>query len=183
MDIVDLAINVLIEHGIVTIVAAGNSGVNACNISPARVLNAITIASSTEYDTRSIFNNTQSSNFGSCVDIFAPGSDITSAWIGESISTNKISGTSMAAPHAAGVVAKYLEKYPNATVQNVRDYIIENSTKNVMSGLDEDTPNRLLFSTIEPEETPEEIPVENPSNEDDLIWTIPISNGNYLLVF
>jgi subtilisin family serine protease len=107
----------LVNDGVVTVVAAGNSGANSCNYSPARAPSAITVGSSTSLDKDSDF-----SNIGSCVDIFAPGSSITSAWIGSTTATASISGTSMAAPHVAGVAAMILQRdfanYTNKSLAN-----------------------------------------------------------------
>jgi len=100
----DTAVNKLINDGVTVVVAAGNSSANACNFSPARAPSAITVAASTSNDQFASY-----SNFGSCVDIIAPGSSITSAWIGKNnISIKTISGTSMAAPHVAGAKAREL---------------------------------------------------------------------------
>ncbi|HEX5833184.1 MAG TPA: S8 family peptidase, partial [Pyrinomonadaceae bacterium] len=98
----DTAVNNLSNSGVAIAVAAGNSNTNACNSSPARAANAITVGSTTSTDARSSF-----SNFGSCLDLFAPGSGILSAWIGSTTATRTISGTSMASPHVAGVAALY----------------------------------------------------------------------------
>ncbi len=103
----DTAVNNSINDGVTYAVAAGNSNANACNYSPARVAAAITVGSTTSSDARSSF-----SNYGSCLDIFAPGSDITSAWHTSDTATNTISGTSMASPHVAGVAALYLQETP-----------------------------------------------------------------------
>ena len=100
----DTAINNLIGDVVTVVVAAGNDyGANACNYSPARVPNAITVAASTSADSVASFSNT-----GPCVDIIAPGAGITSAWIGSNAAINTISGTSMASPHVAGAIARSL---------------------------------------------------------------------------
>ena len=99
----DTAINNLINDGVTVVVAAGNSAVDACTSSPARVTRAITVAASTSNDSIASF-----SNIGSCVDIIAPGVGITSAWYTSSTAINTISGTSMASPHVAGAIARGL---------------------------------------------------------------------------
>jgi subtilisin family serine protease len=101
---------------------------------------AITVGSSTQNDARSSF-----SNFGSVVDIFAPGSGITSAWSTSDNAQNTISGTSMATPHVAGVAARYLQNNPNASAATVRNAIVNAATLNRLSGLPGGTANRLLF--------------------------------------
>lgn len=137
----DTATNNLINAGVTVVVAAGNSNANACNYSPARVANAITVGSTTNTDARSSF-----SNFGSCVNIFAPGSSITSAWYTSNTATNSISGTSMASPHVAGVAALYLAGAPSASPATVRNYVYSRATTNVLTGIGSGSPNRMLYS-------------------------------------
>lgn len=136
----DTAVRNSISAGVTYAVAAGNSNANASNFSPARVGEAITVGSSTSSDARSSF-----SNFGSVVDIFAPGSSILSAWSTSDTATRTISGTSMASPHVAGVAARYLQGNPSASASAVRNAIVADATLNRLSGIPTGTANRLLF--------------------------------------
>jgi subtilisin family serine protease len=142
----DNAVSRSIASGVSYAVAAGNGNIlglpaNACNYSPARVPAAITVGATDSSDTRASF-----SNYGTCVDLFAPGVGITSAWNGSDTATNTISGTSMATPHTAGVAALYLAANPTATPAQVRDALVNAATagkvKNPLTG----SPNRLLYS-------------------------------------
>lgn len=139
----DTAVNNSINAGVSYAVAAGNDNRLACNYSPARVANAITVGSTTSSDARSSF-----SNYGSCLDIFAPGSDITSAWHTSDTVTNTISGTSMAAPHVAGVAALYLQGNTGASPATVRDAIVNTSTTGVLSSIGSGSPDRLLYAPL-----------------------------------
>ena len=136
----DTAVNNSISAGVTYAVAAGNSNANAANFSPARVAAAITVGSSTSSDARSSF-----SNFGSGVDIFAPGSSIRSAWYTSNTTTATLSGTSMASPHVAGVAARILQSSPTASPATVRNTIVSNATLGVLTGIPTGTSNRLLF--------------------------------------
>jgi len=138
---IDNAVTNSIADGVSYAVAAGNeNGANACNRSPARTPNAITVGSTTSTDARSSF-----SNIGTCLDIFAPGSSITSAWRTSDTATNTISGTSMATPHVAGAAALVLAQNPSFTPQQVRDSLVNNATTGVISNPGTGSPNRLLF--------------------------------------
>jgi subtilisin family serine protease len=137
----DTAVNNLSNSGVPIAVAAGNSNVDACSQSPSRAANAITTGATTSTDGRSSF-----SNFGTCVDIFAPGSSITSAWITSDTATNTISGTSMASPHVAGVAALYKQANPSASSTTIRNAIVNNATTNVITNVGTGSPNRLLYS-------------------------------------
>lgn len=139
----DTAVNNAIAAGVSFAVAAGNDNVDACNSSPARVANAITVGSTTSSDARSSF-----SNYGTCLDIFAPGSSITSAWYTGDTTTNTISGTSMASPHVAGVAALYLQGNTTASPTTVRDTIVNTSSTSKLTGIGTGSPNRLLYSLL-----------------------------------
>jgi serine protease len=137
----DTAVNNLSNAGVAIAVAAGNSNANACNSSPARAANAITVGSTTSTDARSSF-----SNFGSCLDLFAPGSGILSAWIGSTSATRTISGTSMASPHVAGAAALYKQANPSASAGTIRNALVNNATTNVVTSAGTGSPNRLLYT-------------------------------------
>jgi len=142
----DQAVRNSIADGVSYAVAAGNANANACTFSPARVGEAMTSGASTSTDAKASF-----SNWGSCMDWFAPGQDITSAWNTSDSATNTISGTSMASPHTAGVAALYLQSFPTATPAAVQKALGSAATRRVISGLhrllNPGTPNLLLFTS------------------------------------
>ncbi|KAI0322635.1 serine protease [Amylostereum chailletii] len=134
----DNAVASLTSAGIHVTVAAGNEAQDASNDSPARAPSANTVGASTIADAIASF-----SNFGSVVDIFAPGLDVTSAWIGSNTATNTISGTSMATPHVAGLIAYYISRNGNQSPAALSSFLKTKATTNALSGLPSGTGNRL----------------------------------------
>jgi aqualysin 1 len=138
----DQAVSNSIADGVVYSVAAGNDTVDACGGSPADVGPAITVGATTITDARASY-----SDFGPCVDFFAPGSDITSSYFLTDTATTTMSGTSMATPHVTGAAALYLQNNPAATPQQVRDALFNLTTKNIVT--DARSANaHLLFSNM-----------------------------------
>ncbi|HEY0638331.1 MAG TPA: S8 family serine peptidase [Pseudonocardiaceae bacterium] len=143
----EAAVRASIADGVVYAVAAGNSNQDACNTSPARVAEAITVAATTNTDARASF-----SNYGSCVDIFAPGQNITSVWGTGDTATNTMSGTSVATPHVAGAAALVLSEAPGLTAAHVALTLFADATAGRVSGANAASadasvtasPNRLL---------------------------------------
>ncbi|MFE7710835.1 S8 family peptidase [Streptomyces sp. NPDC057486] len=136
---VDDAVNAIAARGTVPVVAAGNSSVDACTVSPARAAQVVTVAASDGQDRQTGF-----SNYGRCVEMYAPGSAIVSAKLGGG--SVAMSGTSMASPHVAGVAALYKQSRPTATPNDLTGWLVDQSTKNVLSSLGAGSPNRLLYT-------------------------------------
>jgi PKD repeat protein len=144
----DNAVTNSINDGITYAIAAGNGDIfgnpqNACNYSPARVAAALTVGATSSNEARASF-----SNYGTCLDLFAPGVSILSAWYNSDTATNTISGTSMATPHVAGVAAQYLQTNTSATPATVADAINSNATTGVVTDAKTGSPNRLLYSAF-----------------------------------
>ena len=137
---IDAAVQRMTEAGVTTVVAAGNENTDACSTSPARAPSAITVAASDSADRRSSF-----SNYGTCVDLIAPGSSITSTWHTSSTATNTISGTSMASPHVAGAAALVLQGNPSADPSEVEAALEAAATAGVVSDV-KGSPNLLLHT-------------------------------------
>jgi subtilisin family serine protease len=137
---VNRAVNNAVAAGIVVAVAGGNSNRDACNASPASATNAITVGATGKDDARASF-----SNYGRCIDIFAPGVDITSVYKDQGVSWT-ISGTSMASPHVAGVAALILDENPTLTPAQIADRIRADATPGVVVGAGYGSPNFMLYT-------------------------------------
>ncbi|MFE9650994.1 S8 family peptidase [Streptomyces sp. NPDC006365] len=135
----DTAVSNSIASGVTYAVAAGNSNVNAANTSPARVGAAITVGASTSTDYRAGY-----SNYGSVLDLFAPGSSIPAGWHTSDTATATLSGTSMATPHVAGAAAIYLTSHPAASPATVQSALVNGATRGVLRNTGTGSPNRLL---------------------------------------
>jgi subtilisin family serine protease len=134
------AVNNLASAGIFVAVAAGNSNADACSFSPSSAANTTTVAASTSTDAKASY-----SNFGACVDVYAPGSSIKSDWL--SSGTNTISGTSMATPHVTGVAALYKAVNGDASYSTIRSWLVNNATSGAISGNPTGTANKLLYKS------------------------------------
>ncbi len=135
----DLAVCRSIASGITYAIAAGNENRDACGSSPARVVQAITTGATNRADQRASF-----SNLGSCVDVFAPGRDITSARNGGGETT--LSGTSMASPHVAGVAALCRERRPTSTPEEIRSCVLDHASPDKLTDIGSGSPNLLLYA-------------------------------------
>lgn len=138
-DAMNNAATALSDAGVLPVIAAGNSAVDACNISPASASRVVTVAASNQWDEETSF-----SNFGPCVSLYAPGQAIVSARLGGG--SVALDGTSMAAPHVAGVAALYKQAHPTAGPAEIAEFLDEESTKDVLSSVSKGTPNQVLFT-------------------------------------
>jgi subtilisin family serine protease len=139
----DDAVRRSIDSGVVYAVSAGNGSADACQQSPARVGEALTVGASDPADAQAAF-----SNFGACVALYAPGVAITSAWTGGDDATSTQNGTSAAAPHVTGAAALFLSLYPSASPAQVAAALVSNADADVLSGLGAGSPNRLLYDAF-----------------------------------
>ncbi|MFD8790467.1 S8 family peptidase [Streptomyces vinaceus] len=133
------AADAVTDAGVLPVVAAGNSSVDACNVSPASAGKVLTVAASNQYDEETSF-----SNYGRCVTLYAPGEAIVSAKLGGG--SVALDGTSMAAPHVAGVAALYKQAHPTATPEDINEYLDQESTKDLLKNLSPASPDKLLFT-------------------------------------
>jgi subtilisin family serine protease len=138
---VDEAVARSINSGVVYTIAAMNDAADACNYSPARLRAALTVAASDQSDRRASFTN-----YGRCVDLYAPGASVLSSFNTSDTATALYWGTSMASPHVAGAAAQYLQAYPGATPAQVSTALLGAATRDRISNPGADTPNRLLFT-------------------------------------
>jgi subtilisin family serine protease len=168
-DALDQAVANSVASGVTYVVAAGNENADACNASPGRVSSAITVGAIDPADRRASF-----SNYGGCVDLFAPGVDIQSATRTSDTAWTVLSGTSMATPHVAGMVATYLQGNPGASPATVRDAVVGGATLNMLSNL-AGSPNRLLYSALTLDNPP---PVAAPPTVDLVPAGNRIGNSN-----
>merc|ERR1719412_2458339 len=134
------AVDSAVDAGVTVVVAAGNSNGDACGFSPAFVPSAITVGSTTSTQSRSSF-----SNYGTCVDIWAPGSSILSAGISSDTSSSTKSGTSMACPHVSGGAALVLEQNPTFLAPQVLGELLANARTGELTGLKPDDTNKELY--------------------------------------
>ncbi|MFJ6482196.1 MULTISPECIES: S8 family peptidase [unclassified Streptomyces] len=139
LEAVNAAATAVSDRGVLPVIAAGNDNIDACRVSPASAERVVTVGATNRFDEETDF-----SNWGTCLDLYAPGKDIISARLGGG--SVALDGTSMAAPHVTGVAALYKSEHPNALPAEVTDFLDEVSTKDIVQNLSADSPNKLLFT-------------------------------------
>jgi subtilisin family serine protease len=162
-SILNQAIANLVATGVTVAVAAGNNAVDACFFSPASAPSALTVGATDRYDTQATY-----SNYGACLDLYAPGSGITSSWGGGDTTYRSLNGTSMAAPHVAGAAALYLQLNPVAAPSDVAQALTANATRRAVGSIGRESPNLLLnisfmAGAVPTSPSPEPDPVTPPS--------------------
>lgn len=167
-DALDDAVRASIAAGVTYVIAAGNNSDDACNYSPARVNEALTVGSSTQNDNRAL-----SSNHGECVDLYAPGVSIVSTYNRDDQDTLSMSGTSVAAPHVAGIAAKLLTQAPDKTPAEIADLVIANATQTA-GDFHPDGNDLVAYSLIQLETEPE--PEPEPSTQVDFSANCSVNN-------
>lgn len=164
--------------GVTFAVAAGNNASDACNYSPSSAANAITVAATTNVDQQASF-----SNFGGCVDVYAPGNSIYSAWNTDDSSMGTASGTSMATPHVAGAAALYLQSHPSASPAEVASALSSDATSGALSLLGIGSPNKLLHvngsgGSVTPPPSSSPTPAPAPNNPPSASFSVTCNKGS-----
>ncbi|MFD7910616.1 S8 family serine peptidase [Streptomyces sp. NPDC059752] len=139
LEAVNAAVTAVSDRGVLPVIAAGNDNTDACRVSPESAARVVTVGATNGFDEETDF-----SNWGTRLDLYAPGKDIISARLGGG--SVALDGTSMAAPHVTGVAALYKSEHPNALPAEVSDFLDEVSTKDIVQNLSDDSPNELLFT-------------------------------------
>lgn len=158
----DRAVADAVRQNVIVVAAAGNTDEDACNISPARAPEALTVAAINRKDRRAEF-----SNYGRCVDLFAPGHEIESAWHTGNQATAVLSGTSMAAPYVSAAAAQYLSGHRDASGEDVTRYLLEHATQGKVRSTGPGSPNRLVYSIIPAGTVPPPPPPPKQVDDDD----------------
>ena len=169
----DQVVDEVVDAGIPVVAAAGNDNDDACFSSPGEAPAALTVAASTKSGNRAEF-----SNFGDCVDLFAPGKSVLSASADSASATAVMSGTSMAAPHVTGAVARYLQGHPSATPAQVRTALVGDSTRSALHDV-QGSPNRLLYLRRNTTGAPISLSASRSGREITLRWKAPYGFGTW----